>query len=72
MNAYEFAAKIGSGGTSKLPDGLSALLSDGQCVRVIILVGASQDVDKVTGWSHSTAKQFLAGYGDADAVYDTV
>ena len=70
MKAYEFPVKITSDGKIELPDKLSKLLPNNQIVRVIILIGEQTDIDEQMDWSRMTAEQFLAGYSEADAIYD--
>jgi len=72
MKAYEFPIKVTSDGKIELPEALLKLLPSNQVVRVIILVRESADVEEQTAWSCSTTEQFLAGYSEADAIYDRV
>ena len=39
-----------------------------QTIRVIVLINESADEEQA--WARLTAEQFLAGYSDADAIYD--
>jgi len=68
MKAYEFPVKITPDGKIELPDKLSKLLPSNQ--TVIILINEQTDIDEQINWSRMTAEQFLAGYSEADAIYD--
>jgi hypothetical protein len=37
---------------------------------MLILINEPTDADEQTAWSRLTAEQFLAGYNEADAIYD--
>jgi hypothetical protein len=43
-----------------------------QVVRVIVLINEPPEVEAEANWSSLTAEQFLAGYSEADAAYDTL
>lgn len=68
MKAYEFPAKITADGQLDIPAGFSDQLPREKEVRVLLLVPET-DQDQ-SAWARLTAEQFLAGYSDADAVYD--
>lgn len=68
MKAYEFPAKITADGQLDIPAGFSDQLPREKEVRVLLLVPET-DQDQ-SAWTRLTAEQFLAGYSDADAVYD--
>jgi hypothetical protein len=70
MKAYEFPIKITQEGNFKIPDVIKDRLPIDQTVRVIILVSDPTDVDEQSDWDRLTAEQFLAGYSQADAIYD--
>lgn len=70
MKAYEFPAQLKDNGKLELPDAILKLIPDGQTVRIIILVNESDDPKEQFAWSKLTAEQFLAGYSEADSVYD--
>ena len=44
----------------------------GQSIRLIALLDEPDDKEYDSDWSRVTAEQFLAGYGDADSIYDTI
>ena len=71
MKAYEMPVKVSAEGKLELPKSLSALLPREQVVRVIILVPEPTDEEESL-WSRLTAEQFLAGYSEADSIYDKV
>ena len=68
MKAYEFPTKINQDGSIEVPDGLKSVLPADRNVRVILLV--DETTDEQTAWNEFTAEQFLAGYAEADAIYD--
>ncbi len=72
MKAYEIPLKITAEGKIELPDALQVLLPRGQTVRAIILVPEPGDHAENAAWSQLTAAQFMAGYSEADSVYDGV
>ena len=72
MKAYEIPLKVTAEGKIELPDALLALLPPGQTVRAIILVPEPADQEKDAEWSQLTTAQFLAGYSEADSIYDGV
>ena len=72
MKAYEIPLKVTADGTIQLPDALIALLPHGQTVRAIILVPEPADDEENAVWSELAAAQFLAGYSEADSIYDGV
>lgn len=70
MKAHEFPIQVSAEGTLELPPSLSELLPRGEVVRVIFLVREPDDLYEQKEWAHLTAKEFLAGYADSDAIYD--
>jgi hypothetical protein len=72
MRAYEYPVKVSSEGKLELPDALLKVLPPNQIVRVIILMNEHRDGSADADWSEVSAQQFLAGYVDADAAYDTI
>jgi hypothetical protein len=72
MKAYEFPTKLTSDGKLELPDKLLKLLPDNQIIRIIILISEPTDMEEQSAWPHLTAEQFLAGYSEADSVYDKI
>lgn len=70
MKAYEAIAKVTSEGKLELPDSVLQLLPSNQVVKVIVLVSEQTDKSEQAAWSHITAEQFLAGYEQADTIYD--
>ena len=71
MKAYEFPAKVTSEGKLELPESMLAVLPRDQIVRVIVLIPEAAD-DEQAAWAKLTAEQFLAGYSEADSIYDTL
>ena len=72
MKAYEIPLKVNEKGTLELPEELLIRLQPDQLVRVIILISEPADAEEQASWSRLTAEQFLAGYSEADAVYDDI
>jgi hypothetical protein len=77
MRAYEFPAKVTATGNLEVPTALLDLLSADQTVRVIVLVEEPSDTanetsveDEDAAWERLGDEEFLAGYSEADAVYD--
>lgn len=70
MKAYELPVKVTSEGKLDIPPTFSEMLPRGQVVRLIVLVSEPSDVHEPADWSRLTAEQFLAGYAEADAIYD--
>lgn len=72
MKAYEFAGEVLPDGQLKLPDSARAQLAGRHAVRVIVLVEDSSEDEEDAEWRAMAAEQFLAGYSEADAIYDTL
>lgn len=70
MKAYEFPAKVTPEDKLDIPPVFTEMLPRGQVIRVIILISEPTDADEQAAWSRLTAEQFLAGYSEADAIYD--
>ena len=70
MKAYEIAVDVTPDGKLELPEGLLELLSASDVRRMIILINEPPSIDEQDAWSRLAAEQFVAGYGEADAVYD--
>lgn len=72
MKAYEAIAKVTSEGKLELPDSVLQLLPSNQVVKVIVLVSEQTDTLEQVDWSRLTAEQFLAGYEQADNIYNSI
>ena len=72
MKAYEIPIKVTKEGQIELLDALVELLPREQVVRVIILVPEPTDAEEQVAWSRLTEEQFLAGYSEADSIYDRI
>jgi hypothetical protein len=70
MRAYELPVKIGPEGQIDLPKSITRLLPPGKTARVLILVPDPSDVEEQNAWYQLAGEQFVAGYAEADAVYD--
>ena len=70
MKAYETPAKVTADGKVELPQAVLELLPRNQLVRLIILVTEASDQEEEAAWSRLAAEQFLAGYSQADSIYD--
>jgi hypothetical protein len=72
MKAYEFPTTVTSDGKLAVPSELIDQLPSDREVRVIVLVTEPEAWLANADWSRLTAEQFLAGYDDADAIYDNM
>ena len=72
MKAYEFAGEVLADGQLKLPASALAQLAGHHAVRVIVLVQDSPEGEEEAEWNTMAAEQFLTGYSEADAIYDTL
>jgi len=72
MKAYEIPIKVTEESKTGLLEALLELLPRDQVARVIILVPEPTDAEERAAWSQLTAEQFLAGYSEADAIYDRI
>ena len=72
MKAYEIPIKVTEESKTGLLETLLELLPRDQVVRVIILVPEPTDAEEQAAWSRLTAEQFLAGYSEADSIYDRI
>jgi hypothetical protein len=71
VKAYEFAGEIMADGQLKLPEAALVQLA-GHYARVIVLVPEEFEKEESTEWRAMAADQFLAGYSEADAIYDAL
>lgn len=71
MKAYEFAGEIMADGQLKLPEAALVQLG-GHYARVIVLVPEEFEKEESVEWRTMAADQFLAGYSEADAIYDVL
>jgi len=71
MKAYRFKPELTQSGDLKLPTELRAELADkhGAVEAVIFFI---HDLREDGDWATLTGAEFLAGYDDADAVYDAL
>jgi len=67
MQAYEYYAEILQDGHLSIPDELRDRLKPDSKVRVMILLN-----DEETLWNNFAIKQFMTGYSDKDAIYDSL
>lgn len=72
MKAYEFTVKKNSDGKINLPDNLIRLLNENQNVRLIVLIDEQLSKKVDLDWDNLTETEFLAGYDEADSIYDKV
>ncbi|PSN14698.1 hypothetical protein C7293_10560 [filamentous cyanobacterium CCT1] len=72
MKAYEFAGEVMADGQLKLPKSALAQLAGHHAVRVIVLVQDTPEGEEDAEWNVMAAEQFLDGYSEADAIYDTL
>ena len=72
MKAYEFPAKVTSEGQFDVPPVFADVLPRGMVVRVIVLINEPRDNLEQIDWARLTSEQFLAGYSEADSIYDSL
>ena len=72
MKAYELPAKVMPDGQLDIPPALTSILPRGEVIRLIVLISEPADVAEQADWSRLTAEQFLAGYSEADSIYDNL
>ncbi len=69
MKAIEFKAKM-KNHLIRVPKNISANLSEDKEVRVIVLLDEFEE-NEDSNFKKLTKEQFLAGYSDSDAIYDS-
>ena len=69
MKALEFRACLKPDCTLTVPPDVAAQIHREQPVRVILLI---PEPDEDQNWSYLTAEQFLKGYAESDAIYDSL
>jgi len=69
MKALEFEGRLDSEGNLRVPNELAVRIPKQQTVQVIVLVPESSEDDD---WRRLSEQHFLAGYSDADSIYDAV
>ena len=67
MKAYEYYAEVLSDGHLSIPETLKDKLTPDSKVRVMLLL---EDEDSL--WNGFAMSQFLRGYSEEDAIYDTL
>lgn len=67
MKAYEYYAEVLMDGHLSIPDNLKRKLKPETKVRVMLLL-EDKDVD----WNNLTMSQFMKGYSEKDAIYDSL
>lgn len=73
MQAIEFPFKLGPDKYIRIPERLKKMFFPRQKVRVIILLEEPEEHNKESDtWNDVTAYQFLKGYHEKDAIYDTL
>ena len=76
MKAYEWTATVTREGKLKFPQETALVLPRECPLRVIVLVPEPTDNNPLASeemaWSTLTAEQFLAGYDEADSIYDEI
>ncbi len=70
MKAYEVPARVSEEGRLELPDEIVAQHPRRRALRLIVLAPEPEDDEDGDAWARLTAEQFLAGYSEADAIYD--
>ena len=72
MQIYEIPIEITPEGKLELPEGLLERMNRSQNVRLIALLDEADSEEERVAWGRLTSEQFLAGYADTDAIYDTI
>lgn len=67
MKAYEYMAKILPDGHLSIPEDLKGKLSEESKIRVMLLLE-----DENAQWSNFTVAEFMKGYPEKDAMYDSL
>lgn len=67
MQAYEYYADILKDGHLSIPEELKSRLKPDSKIRVMLLLN-----DEEIQWDNFTMSQFMAGYSEKDAIYDSL
>lgn len=67
MKAYEYVAELLPDGHLSIPAGLKDKLSGESRIRVMLLLE-----DETAQWSNFTVSEFMKGYAEKDAIYDSL
>ncbi|MCJ7784689.1 MAG: hypothetical protein CO171_04550 [Syntrophobacterales bacterium CG_4_9_14_3_um_filter_49_8] len=67
MKAYEYLAEILPDGHLSIPENLMGKLSGESKIRVMLLLE-----DEDTLWNNFAMSQFMKGYSEKDAIYDSL
>lgn len=67
MKAYEYYADVLSDGHLSIPENLKDKLKPDSKVRIMLLL---EDENSV--WNKFTVSQFMDGYSEKDAIYDSL
>ena len=67
MKAYEYYADVLSDGHVSIPENLKDKLKPESKVRIMLLL---EDENSV--WNKFTVSQFMNGYSEKDAIYDSL
>ena len=67
MKAYEYYAEILPDGHLSIPEKLKSLLTGESRIRVMLLLE-----DEETMWRNFTVAEFIKGYSEKDAMYDSL
>jgi hypothetical protein len=67
MKAYEYYAEILPDGHLSIPEKLKSLLTGESKIRVMLLLE-----DEEATWRNFTVAEFIKGYSEKDAMYDSL
>ena len=67
MKAYEYYADVLSDGHLSIPENLKDKLKPDSKVRIMLLLDDENSV-----WNKFTVSQFMDGYSEKDAIYDSL
>jgi hypothetical protein len=68
MKAYELPIKLNEQGAFELPQSLKQALESGRVAKLFVLVEEAEDEERA--WEAFAAREFFAGYSEADSIYD--
>ncbi|HEY6342124.1 MAG TPA: hypothetical protein VIY49_11580 [Bryobacteraceae bacterium] len=69
MKTLEFQTTLADDSSLKVPKGIAEQIPREEVVRVIVVLPENREE---ADWRQLAAEQFLAGYSDIDAIYDSL
>jgi hypothetical protein len=71
-DTYSVSIEVKDEGKLELPDSLVKRLRPGSLVHIVLAPNESRRDIESREWANLTAQQFMAGYSQADSIYDTL